>query len=386
MSVPSAKFNTKDRPEFFRVLRGRVNDYFQERKISRNGNLNMKIKTVFMLTLYLTPLVLMLTGLVSSFWPVFGMFIIMGFGMSGIGLSVMHDANHGSYSDNPTVNRFMSYVLTLVGGFHTNWQIQHNVLHHSYTNVHGLDEDIDKGIMRFCPSQERKEIFKYQAFYAPFLYGLMTIYWLIGKDFQQLSRYHKNNLLAAQGLTYNKALAYIIFNKLLYISVFIVLPIMLIDLPLWQLAIGYLSMQFISGLILALIFQPAHVVEETHFYQAEPTGSSLENNWAIHQMQTTSNFANGNKMFSWFVGGLNYQIEHHLFPNICHVHYRNLAKIVKQTAKEFDVPYHQHTTFLDALKSHFRFLHHLGTGKYDRDLEARIQAGEQPAAKLANVA
>ncbi len=386
MSVPSAKFNTKDRPEFFRVLRGRVNDYFQERKISRNGNLNMKIKTVFMLTLYLTPLVLMLTGLVSSFWPVFGMFIIMGFGMSGIGLSVMHDANHGSYSDSPAVNRFMSYVLTLVGGFHTNWQIQHNVLHHSYTNVHGLDEDIDKGVMRFCPTQERKDIFKYQAFYAPFLYGLMTIYWLIGKDFQQLSRYHKNNLLAAQGLTYNKALAYIIFNKLLYISVFIVLPIMLIDLPLWQLAIGYLSMQFISGLILALIFQPAHVVEETHFYQAEPTGSSLENNWAIHQMQTTSNFANGNKMFSWFVGGLNYQIEHHLFPNICHVHYRNLAKIVKQTAKEFDVPYHQHTTFLDALKSHFRFLHHLGTGKYDRDLEARIQAGEQPAAKLANVA
>lgn len=386
MSVPSAKFNTKDRPEFFRVLRGRVNDYFQEKNISRNGNWDMKFKTVFMLALYLIPFILMLTGVVSSFWSVFGMWVIMGFGMSGIGLSVMHDANHGSYSDNPTVNRIMSYVLTLVGGFHTNWQIQHNVLHHSYTNVHGLDEDIDKGVMRFCPTQERKEIFKYQAFYAPFLYGLMTIYWLIGKDFQQLSRYHKNNLLAAQGLTYNKALTYILLNKAWYVALFIALPIIMIDLPWWQVVIGYLTMQFISGLILALIFQPAHVVEETHFFQAEPTGSSLENNWAIHQMQTTSNFANGSTFFSWFVGGLNYQIEHHLFPNICHVHYRNIAKIVKQTAEEFDVPYHQHTTFLDALKSHFRFLHHLGTGKYDRDLEARLQAEKQPTTKLAKVA
>ncbi len=386
MSVPSAKFNTKDRPEFFRVLRGRVSDYFQERNISRNGNLSMKLKTVFMLTLYLTPLILMLTGVVSSFWPVFGMFIIMGFGMSGIGLSVMHDANHGSYSDSPTVNRLMSYVLTLVGGFHTNWQIQHNVLHHSYTNVHGLDEDIDKGVMRFCPTQERKDIFKYQAFYAPFLYGLMTIYWLIGKDFQQLSRYHKNNLLAAQGLTYNKALFYIVFNKLCYAAVFIVLPFVMIDLPWWQILLGYLAMQFISGLILALIFQPAHVVEETHFFQAEPTGSSLENNWAIHQMQTTSNFANDSTFFSWFVGGLNHQIEHHLFPNICHVHYKDISAIVKQTAEEFNVPYYQHKTFLDALKSHFTFLHKLGTGKYDRELAARLVAEKQPNQKLANVA
>ncbi|MGK0366679.1 MAG: linoleoyl-CoA desaturase [Saprospiraceae bacterium] len=385
MSVPSAKFNTKDRPEFFRVLRGRVNDHFQERNISRHGNWDMKLKTVFMLTLYLTPLVLMLTGIVSSFWPVLGMWVIMGFGMSGIGLSVMHDANHGSYSDSPRVNRIMSYVIALVGGFHTNWQIQHNVLHHSYTNVHGLDEDIDKGIMRFCPTQERKKIFKYQAFYAPFLYALMTIYWFIGKDFQQLSRYHKNNLLEAQGFTYNTALASILLVKIVYAAIFIVLPFMMIDLPVWQIAIGYMTMQFISGLILALIFQPAHVVEETHFYQAETTGTSLENNWAIHQMQTTSNFANGSTFFSWFVGGLNFQIEHHLFPNVCHVHYRNISKIVKETAAEFDVPYFQHTTFLDALKSHFRFLHHLGTGKYDRDLAARLKA-EQPAAELAEVA
>jgi len=374
MSVPSAKFNTKA--------------YFKERNISRNGNWNMKLKTVFMLVLYLTPFVLMLTGVVTSFWAVFGMWVIMGFGMSGIGLSVMHDANHGSYSDNPRVNRFMSYILTIVGGFHINWQIQHNVLHHSYTNVHGLDEDIEKGIIRFCPTQERKSIFKYQAFYAPFLYSLMTIYWLIGKDFQQLSRYHKNNLLEAQGLTFNKALAQIILVKLFYVAIFIALPIVMVALPWWQTIIGFLTMQFMSGLILALIFQPAHVVEETHFFQAEPTGgSSLENNWAIHQMQTTSNFANGSTFFSWFVGGLNYQIEHHLFPNICHVHYRNISKIVKETAAEFDIPYYQHTTFLDALKSHFRFLHHLGTGKYDRDLEARLKAEKQAApAKLAKVA
>jgi len=386
--VPSAKFNTKDRPEFFRVLRGRVNMYFEEKNISRNGNWSMKFKTVFMVGLYLIPLVLMLTGVVSNSWTALAMWVLMGFGMSGIGLSVMHDANHGSYSDSPAVNRFMSYILTLVGGFHTNWQIQHNVLHHSYTNVHGLDEDIDKGVMRFCPTQERKEIFKYQAFYAPFLYALMTIYWLTVKDFQQLSRYHKNNLLEAQGLTYGKALASIILVKVLYVSLFIALPIVFIALPWWQIVLGFLTMQFISGLILALIFQPAHVVGETHFFQAEPTGGSLENNWAIHQMQTTSNFAHKSRFFSWFVGGLNYQIEHHLFPNICHVHYRSISQIVKETAAEFNIPYYQHETFLDALKSHFKFLHHLGTGKYDSDLAARLATEKSQAntAKYAEVA
>ncbi len=327
----------------------------------------MKFKTVFMLCLYLTPLILMLTGVVTSFWPVILMWAIMGLGMSGIGLSVMHDANHGSYSSNKKVNQALGCIVNLVGGYHVNWKIQHNVLHHSYTNVHGFDEDIDKGVMRFSPDQERKGFFRFQVYYAPFLYGIMTIYWLLVKDFEQLVRYNKKGLLAGQGISFNKALVQILFNKTWYIALTLVLPLAVMELPWWQILLGFLLMQFICGLILAFIFQPGHVVEDTNFYAPDENGS-IENSWAIHQMRTTSNFATGSVLFSWFVGGLNFQIEHHLFPNICHVHYRGISKIVKEIAKEFNVPYYQHKTFIGALKSHFTLLNQLGTGEYDRKL------------------
>lgn len=368
MDVQIVKFNRQDKPEFFRELRSRVNTYFQENNISRHANFNMKVKTVFMIALYATPYFLMVTGTITGLWPVIGLWVVMGLGMSGIGLSVMHDANHGSYSSSPRVNKFVGGVLNFVGGYPLNWRIQHNVLHHSFTNVHGFDEDIEKGVMRFSPKQEHKGYFRFQAFYATFLYGLMTIYWLLVKDFAQLKRYAEKNLLAQQGTSYAKEIGPVIFNKLWYVGLTLMVPMFTVDLAWWQILLGFLLMQYLCGIILAYIFQPAHVVEETNFYIPDDNGS-VENNWAIHQMHTTANFANKNRIFSWFVGGLNYQIEHHLFPNICHVHYRQLSKIVKATAEEFNVPYHQYDTFYGALKSHFTLLHRLGTGQYDRDLQ-----------------
>ena len=368
MSQPSVKFNAQDRPEFFKELRKRVNAHFKENNISRHANLEMKFKTAFMIALYFTPMILMITGVVTSLWGVIGMWTLMGIGMSGIGLSIMHDANHGAYSQNKHVNNVLGYLLNFLGAYHTNWKNQHNVLHHSFTNVDGHDEDIAKeGVMRFSPTQERKSIYRFQVFYAPFLYGIMTIYWFLSKDFEQVIRYHKRDLLAPQGYTFASALAEVIFNKVWYLAIFLALPIIVIALPWWQVLLGFLLMHFISGLFLALIFQPAHVIHETNFYVPDENGS-IENNWAVHQLRTTANFANKSVFFSWFVGGLNFQIEHHLFPHICHVHYRHISAIVKQTAEEYDVPYHQHRTFLDALRSHFSLLHQLGTGSYDKKL------------------
>ncbi len=365
MNIPIVRFNVKDRPEFFKELRKRVDQYFRDNDLSRHANLNMKLKTVFMLGLYFVPLILMITGVVSSFWTMMVLWVLMGFGMSGIGLAIMHDANHGSYSKNRKVNNVLGYLVNFLGAYHVNWKIQHNVLHHSFTNVTGFDEDIDNPVMRFTPNQKRKKIFRFQAFYAPFFYGIMTLYWLISKDFQSLVKYRKEGLLAGQGLTFKKAMAQVIFNKIWYLSLTLILPVIMIDLPWWHILLGFLLMQFICGLLLALIFQPAHVIEETDFYVPD-SNNSLENNWAIHQMRTTSNFANKSIIFSWLIGGLNYQIEHHLFPNICHVHYRKISTIVKETAKEFNVPYYQHRTFLGAIKSHFLLLNELGTGRYDR--------------------
>lgn len=368
MTKPIVKFNTAHQPEFFQVLRKKVNQHFKDNNISRYANLNMKAKTVFMICLYFVPLGLMIAGVFTSALTVMLMWILMGLGMSGIGLSIMHDANHGSYSKNQKVNNALGFLVNFLGAYHINWKIQHNVLHHSYTNVDGLDDDLNNAVMRFSPNQERKGIHKFQVFYAPFFYGIMTIYWLISKDFKDLVEHHKNNLLEKQGITFRKALSSVIFNKTWYIALTLIVPMVVIPLPWWQILLGFLLMQFICGLLLALIFQPAHVIEETDFFDPRDNNGSMENNWAIHQMKTTANFANRSVIFSWFIGGLNYQIEHHLFPNICHVHYRKISQIVRETAEEFNIPYNHHRTFLHALRSHFTLLHKLGTGEYDRAL------------------
>ena len=365
--VPKVKFNKKDQPEFYQVLQKRVNNYFKENNISKYANINMKLKTLFMLCVYFIPLGLMISGTVTDKGLVLLLWIIMGFGMAGIGLSIMHDANHGSYFQNKKLSDFVGYIINFVGGYHINWKIQHNVLHHSFTNIEGYDEDIDKGVMRFSPTQERKPIFKYQIFYAPFLYGILTLYWFVGKDFEQLIRYNRKNLLATQGLTLRRALIEILLTKLGYLILTLIIPIMVLPQPWWQTLLGFLLMLFISGMILALIFQPAHVVEETDFYVPDENGS-VQNSWAVHQLHTTTNFANDNALFSWLIGGLNFQIEHHLFPNICHVHYKPLSKIVKRTAEEYGLPYYHHETYYAALKSHFTMLNKLGTGEYDREL------------------
>lgn len=362
MNTATVKFNMKDRPEFFKELRKRVNQYFKENNLSKHANFNMKLKTTFMLALYFVPMALMLAGVFSSFWVFLLLWAIMGLGMSGIGMSIMHDANHGSYSKNKKVNQGLGWLIHFIGGYRENWKIQHNVLHHSYTNIEGMDEDIGPGLIRMTPHQKRRWAHRFQMYYATFLYGLMTVFWSIAKDFQQVIVYNQKDLLKGQGLTFKNAMLQIILNKIWYFVLLIVVPILILDVSWWQVVVGYLVMHYICGLVLSLVFQAAHVLRETNFYVAEED-ISIEDSWAIHQFRTTANFANGSTFFSWFVGGLNFQIEHHLFPNICHVHYRKISAIVKETAKEFSVPYLQHKTFLTALRSHYSQLNHLGTGK-----------------------
>jgi linoleoyl-CoA desaturase len=254
--------------------------------------------------------------------------------------------------------------MLFIGGSSLNWQLQHNNLHHTFTNIEGHDEDIAPlGFLRFSPHAEHKKIHKYQFLYAWFFYGLMTLMWALTKDFSQLRRYNKMGLLPGMHITFKKAFIKLLLSKIFYLGYMLVIPMLVIDLPWWQILIGFTAMHFTCGLALALIFQPAHVVEMTE-YPTPVTADSLamEDDWASHQMKTTANFAPKSWLFSWFVGGLNFQIEHHLFPNICHVHYKKIAPIIKETAKEFNLPYHSKTTFVGAVVSHAKLLYQLGKG------------------------
>ncbi|HTF06393.1 MAG TPA: acyl-CoA desaturase [Bacteroidia bacterium] len=358
-SANSIRFNNKQR-QFFQVLHQRVDQYFKTEQVSKFGNTGMVIKTICMFALYLTPFFLMLFGVFSGNWGVILGYFMMGLGMAGIGLCIMHDANHGSYSKNKRINTLLSYSLNFVGGHNNNWQMQHNHLHHTYTNIEGHDEDIAPvGVLRFSPHAPLKKIHRFQFIYAWFFYCLMSFMWVTTKDFNQLNRYNKMGLLKQRGLNYNKELFIIIASKIFYYAYIVALPLIFFKCAWWIIPIGFMIKQFTSGLILACIFQPAHVVEATTFPMPDPTGH-METDWSIHQLFTTANFAPKNRILSWFVGGLNYQVEHHLFPAISHVHYRKIAPIVKQTAQEFDLPYHSEPHFVGALWSHTKMLWRLG--------------------------
>ena len=346
--------------EFHKVLRKRVGDYFKTKNISRHANAAMVFKTIAMLAFYLTPLCFLLT-IETSTWLVLLMWTIMGFGMAGVGLSVMHDANHGAYSKNEKVNKIIGSVIMILGGNDVNWKIQHNVLHHTYTNITGLDEDIapPEALLRFSPNKKRNGLHRFQHIYAWFFYGLMTMFWFISKDYKQAMQFNKMGLVESQSISYRNHWITIIVGKIIFAFIFIVLPIWLCDAPWYISIIGITIMLFISGLTLGAIFQPAHVVPTSNYPVPDDSGN-IDADWAVSQLYNTANFAPKARLFSWYVGGLNFQVEHHLFPNICHVHYRKLANIVKQTAQEFNLPYNSYNTFGRALLEHSKMLYKLG--------------------------
>jgi linoleoyl-CoA desaturase len=319
----------------------------------------MKVKTVVMFFLFFGPLILMVTSVVTSTVMILLMWMIIGFGMVGIGTCVMHDSVHGSYSKYNKVNKILGYTMNMVGGNAFIWKIQHNILHHTYTNIHQADEDISMpGPLRFSPHEEIKWFHRYQYLYVWFFYGLSTIFWITSKDFVQLIKFHKMGLLGKRN-KFSVQLRQIIIWKILYFGYMLVLPLILIPASPWIILSGFLLMHFITGLLLSMIFQTAHIMTDCSFPLPGESGS-IENNWAIHQMETTTNYAPKSRIFSWFIGGLNYQVEHHLFSNICHVHYRALSRIVSKTAKEYNVPYYSKRSFLAAVVNHVSMLRQLG--------------------------
>jgi linoleoyl-CoA desaturase len=364
MERPTITFESNTNAEFYKTLQQRVREYFKENNVSRFGNKGMVFKTVFMISLYVVPFILINTVFAENTLMTVLMWALMGFGMAGVGLSIMHDANHGAYSKNDRVNKLLGMVINGVGGSDVNWRIQHNVLHHTYTNVTGYDEDIDPGkVMRFTPRAERLPIHRFQHIYAWFFYGMMTLMWCTAKDFVQAARFNRQNLLKTQNITYGKLIRQIITTKIIYFIIIFSLPLTLNILPWYGTILSFLMMHFIAGVSLAAIFQPAHVVPTSTYPMPNESGV-VEADWAVNQLYNTANFAPKAKFFSWFVGGLNFQVEHHLFPNISHMHYKKLSEIVKKTASEYSLPYYSYKTFFGAIKEHTKMLHDLGTKDY----------------------
>lgn len=352
------KFPNQLTPEFFPTVKERVNSYFEERNLSTHANWEMILKSVVGFGTLIGSYALIISNQFGP-WMMLFFAVVIGLSSAFIGFNVGHDANHGGYSSNSLVNKILSYSFELVGASSYLWILIHNVIHHTFTNIPGHDEDIDGvPLVRINPAKPLKKYHRFQHWYAFGFYALTTLSWIFLKDYKCM--FQKN--IGNYGHIKHPIKEYVVlfFSKFLYYFVYIIIPMLVLNIPWWMVLVGFVVLHVVQGMTLAIVFQMAHVVEEAEFFTPDQTGT-MENTWAVHQMRTTANFAPKNPLAVWCFGGLTFQIEHHLFPKICHIHYKRISEIVKETAGEFGVPYRENRTFFGAIKSHIRFLKKFGT-------------------------
>lgn len=352
------KFINTNRSPFFATVRQRVDAYFAEQAISPHANGAMWAKAFFFLCGYV-----LLYGLILSNqfgpWTMLGLAMTLGVFAACIGFNVSHDAMHGAFSAHTWVNRILGDTFYLLGANPYIWKITHNIVHHTYTNIPGHDEDIEvaPGLVRLDPQEKLHPWHRYQQWYTFPLYSLASLSWVLRKDYVKFfkSQIGQHDTSSHPRREYVK----LFMSKGLYYVFFLVLPLLVLDLAWWQVIIGFVVMHLAEGLVLGLVFQLAHTVEGTTFPLPDE-GGNVQEAWAIHQMRTTANFAPRSALAAFICGGLNRQIEHHLFPKVCHIHYPAITAIVKSTAHEYGLPYLENRSFGSALQSHFRLLQRLG--------------------------
>jgi len=360
MTARGVAFTRRDPQEFVEELKARVNEFFASRGISPHANTSMVVKTVVLLTALVVPYALILTG---DYHPLamLGLAMMMGVVVAGIGFAVAHDALHGAYSKHKAVNSLLGLTFDMLGANGYLWRIMHNVVHHTYTNVHGADTDLDAAwFLRLSPRAPHRWVHRFQHWYALGGYSLATLNWVFLKDFRFFLKREIGPYVAKRHPVGQWLLLF--GGKFFYYGWAIILPLLVLDLPWWQFAIGFLAMHFTTGIILSVVFQLAHVVEETEHPVPDANGT-MEHTWMVHELVTTANFAMRNPVLGWFVGGLNFQIEHHLFPRICSVHYPAISRIVRETCEKYGIPYNAHPTLFSAIHSHWATLRRLGRGE-----------------------
>lgn len=342
--------------EFHAELKRSVARYFVETGQSMRGGWRMWLKTTIIFAWAGSSYLLLLLGDVAA-WERVLMSVSLGLAMAGIGFTVMHDANHGSYARAGRANRVLGLALDLIGGSSYMWRHKHNVLHHTYTNVSGLDVDLGaNGLLRFAPDQPRRPIMRYQHLYVWLLYAVYPLGWWLEDDFRRLvtGRIGDNPIPRPRGWD----AATLLLGKAAFFGWAVIVPLALH--PTWLVLPFMAVVTATLGLTLATTFQLAHCVGEADFHEGRAELSGAD--WATHQVSTTVDFARGNRLLCWYLGGLNFQIEHHLFPKICHVHYPALSRIVEATCLAHGVRYTVQPTLVAAIASNVRWLRGLGRG------------------------
>ncbi len=337
-------------------LKRRVQQYFEDNNIKETGNFNLYFKAALMLTAFAAIYIHLVFIQPAWYWSILECVVLGGI-ISAIGFNVMHDGSHGSFSERKWANKLAAYSISMLGANHFMWNMKHNMIHHSFTNVDGVDDDIEVGVlMRMAPTQKYYKLHRFQHVYFWVLYMLLYIFWIFFSDYR---KYFTQRIgeVPIRKMTWREHTAFWMV-KIYHAAVFIVIPIIAVGWLAWL--VGFLTLSLVAGLILSIVFQLAHTVEHTQFPVASVEDNKLPDEFAAHQIKTTANFATKNKLVSWLVGGLNFQIEHHLFPKISHVHYPAISEIVKSVCREYQLQYIEYPTMRRAVVAHVRFLRQMG--------------------------
>ena len=347
------KFTASDR--FLRELRRRADAYFDRTGRPRRDCPQMYFKTASILAWFFAAYFLLLFA-VHAWWLIVPLAVILGLAMAAVGFNIQHDGGHKAYSERRWVNKVMSLTLDLMGGSSYLWDWKHNTLHHTYPNIEGHDDDINVGFLaRLAPQQKRYWFHRLQGIYLWVLYGFLAIKWHFVDDFYSIAI----GRIGGHKIPRPKRWDLVIFiaGKVTFFSMALGVPMLLH--PWWAVLSVYAIAAFVSGVVLSVVFQLAHCVEDADFpvpLVSADGGERMQTEWAVHQVQTTVDFARGNRVLCWFLGGLNFQIEHHLLSKVCHVHYPAISKIVEDLCREFGIRYASHRTIWGAIASHFRWL------------------------------
>ncbi|MEO6220848.1 MAG: acyl-CoA desaturase [Ginsengibacter sp.] len=343
--------------DFHMELKKRVNQYFTDRKKSMTGNNALLFKAILFCLGYIL-LYIHLVFFTPIVWVAIPECVLFGGLTAAIGFNVMHDGAHGSFSRFKSVNKMAGFSLNFLGASAIMWNMKHNIIHHTYTNIDGVDDDIEaRPWLRFAETQKRLKMHKFQHYYFWFLYTLLHIIWIFLTDYKKYFSRKIGNV-DLRKMTVREHISFWA-AKVIYAFMFVALPIYLLGFITWL--VGFLIITMVTGFVISIVFQLAHTVEHTEFPLPNEITGKIENEWAIHQVATTANFATGNKLISWLVGGLNFQIEHHLFPKISHVHYPAISKIIKRTCQEYGLTYIEFPKMSNAIISHVAYLRRLGT-------------------------
>ena len=354
--APKLKFTRSDR--FIKELRRRVDEYFEQTGKPKRDCPEMYFKTAVIMTWFVAAYLLLLF-IASSAWVAIPLAVVMGLAVAAVGFNIQHDGGHKAYSNYPWINKLMGLSIELIGASSYLWDWKHNSIHHTYTNIHGHDDDINVGFLgRLSPEQPRYSFHRFQGIYLWVLYGFLSIKWHFFDDFYNVAtgRIGGHKVPRPKG----KDLAVFIGGKVLFFSLALGIP--MLRHHWWNVLLVFALVEFVSGVVLSVVFQLAHCVEEASFPVPvqTPEGLRMENEWAVHEVETTVDFSRRNAVMRWFLGGLNFQIEHHLFSRICHTNYVRISQVVEETCKEFGVRYTAQRSFFGALRSHYRFLTAMG--------------------------